>query len=245
MNVDNSLKILRGDSFYVSEFLSLKQPKIGEIAEYGDIQYYNMISTLCATPTDLMVFLEDTVGVAYETCPELVLFAIIIKSMPIETTKIIFGDLDLSRFSISIDETGKTILKNPEGYIISDPMYQYIMTILRKMHGLKKNVKIPGNAAAKKYILLQARRAQERNKRRTNKEDGILLPIICSLVNCNGFKYNYETVFHLTLFQLNASLRSIQKEKEYEHIMHGVYSGTIDCKKISKDELSWILKKNE
>lgn len=245
MNIDNSLKILRGDSFRISEFLSLRQPKLGEIAEYGDIQYYNMVSTLCATPTDLMVFLEDTVGVAYETCPEIVLFAIIIKSMPVETTKIIFGDLDLSKFSISVGEDGKTILKNPDGYVISEPMYQYIMMILRKMHGLKKNVKIPYNAAAKRYNLLQARRAQERNKRRANNNKDILLPIVCSLVNCSGFKYNYETVFNLTLFQLNSSLRSIQKEKEYEHIMHGIYSGTIDCKKISKDELGWILKNNE
>ena len=242
---NDTLRILRGDSIYISDFLSVRQPTLGEIADYGDIAYYSMVSSLCATPTDYMVFLEDNLGIAYETCPEIVLFAIILKSLSVEDTRILFGNIDLSLFTLNCSEDGKMTLRNPNGYVINEPMYQYLMSVLRKAHGLKKNVKIPGNAAAKRYNLMQARRAIDRNKRRKKKNEEILAPVIISMVNSEQFKYNFENVFNLTLYQFNSSLRAIQKVKNYDHILGGIYAGTVDAKKIPQRELTWLLDNKE
>lgn len=240
VGLDNKLSILRGDTIAVSEFLVVRQPTLGEIAEYGDAAYYSMISSLCATPTDYMVFLEDQVGVAYETFPELMLFALIIKSLSVQDTRILLGELDLSTFSIGSEKDGSVVLRNAEGQTINDAMYQFFMRTLRTMHGIQKNVKIPGNAAAKKYNLYQARRAADRQKAKGNEPTDVLTPLICSMVNAEQFKYDYKTVFQLTLFQFNNSIKCVQRVKSYDNIMHGIYAGTVDAKSIPKRELTWL-----
>ena len=50
---------------------------------------------------------------------------------------------------------------------------------------------------------------------------------------------------HLTLsiYQFNESVQQIIKKVDYDNIMHGVYSGTVDVKKISQTDLNWLIHK--
>jgi len=47
----------------------------------------------------------------------------------------------------------------------------------------------------------------------------------------------------MSIYQFNESLHQIVKKVDYEHKMHGLYSGTIDLKGLSQDELNWLVHK--
>ena len=42
-----------GDDYVVNDYITMHQPKIGEIVKYGEKQYYSMVQTLSAIPSDM------------------------------------------------------------------------------------------------------------------------------------------------------------------------------------------------
>ena len=72
------------------------------------------------------------------------------------------------------------------------------------------------------------------------KQKSYLESLIIALVNTEQFKYDYESVLDLTIYQLNASIRQIAKKINYDNVMIGCYTGNVDMKKLSQDELLWL-----
>ena len=75
------------------------------------------------------------------------------------------------------------------------------------------------------------------------KEDSQLESLIIAMVSTEQFKYNFEEVKKLTIYQFNESVRQIIKKVEYDNRMHGIYSGTINAKDLNKDDLNWLTHK--
>ena len=51
INVD-PLKLYFGEPYVVNKYITIFQPTIGDIIEYGEREYYSMIQTLTAIPSD-------------------------------------------------------------------------------------------------------------------------------------------------------------------------------------------------
>ena len=63
------------------------------------------------------------------------------------------------------------------------------------------------------------------------------------MVNTKEFKYDFESVRNLTIFQFNDSVQQIINKVDYDNRMIGVYSGTINAKDLSQDDLNWLIHK--
>ena len=48
----DSLKLYFGEPYKINEYVKIYQPPIGDIIEYGEKEYYSMIQTLTAIPSD-------------------------------------------------------------------------------------------------------------------------------------------------------------------------------------------------
>lgn len=84
-------------------------------------------------------------------------------------------------------------------------------------------------------------RARAKRKRKRPKTDfSQLESLIIAMVNTEQFKYGFGDVKNLTIYQFNESVRQIIHKVDYEHRMHGIYSGTIDPKNLNKKELNWL-----
>ena len=59
-------------------------------------------------------------------------------------------------------------------------------------------------------------------------------------VNNEHFKYNYETVLDLSLYQFNNSVKQILKETELSYMKQGAYVGMFDVSKVDDKDLSLI-----
>lgn len=228
----------------INDFISIVIPTVGEILANEDA-YYGLISVLTAMPIDLMVELDDA-GIDFTTINEYDLFLMLfseIKDSEVDTS-LVFGDLDLSKFEIAVSQqNGSIVLLNKEngGIVIDRAIHGLIADILRKIHHIEKNTRKPANGEAKKFMIKRARDKRRRNKNR--KVDSQLESLIVAMVNTEQYKYDFEGTKELSIYQFNESVRQVIKKVDYDNRMFGVYSGTIDAKELSQDDLNWLIHK--
>ena len=101
MEVD-LLAVISGDDFVVNENITIHQPSLREIKEFGEKRFFNMIYTICAIPSDVKSQLWDN-GIDYMEISDFELFILYTRNMTSEDTKLILGDLDLSAMEIELE----------------------------------------------------------------------------------------------------------------------------------------------
>lgn len=229
---------LYSNSVQICDGIEIKIPSVRKVLEHEN-EYYGMVTLLTAMPIDLMCQLDD-MGIDFAQITEYELFLIMFPVLQQSDTSLIFGDLDLSKFQMAINDTNKVVLYNQEtGMVIDRGVQQRISYVLRRIHGLKKNTKKPGNEEAKEFML---ERARKKMKRRNNQiSDSQLEPLIVSLVCTKEFKYDFESAKDLSIYQFNLCVKQVINIIEYGNRMVGVYTGNIDAKSLQDKDLTWLL----
>ena len=222
----------------VNDKINIYVPTVGEIIECED-DYYSLVSILTAMPIDFMVQLDD-LGIDFTSINEYDLLLILFPELKSKDTSMIFGDLDLSGFELMVNQQNNNIVLRDElnDITIDRSVYSMISNTLRKIHSLERDRRKPANEEAKKFMLERARKKLRRNKNKYH--DSQLESFIISLVNAEQFKYDFEGTRELSIYQFNVSVRQIIKKTDYEHLMFGVYSGSISAKDVKNDELIWL-----
>ena len=225
----------------VTDKITIRIPTVGEVLDRED-DYYGMVSMLTAVPYDYMVQLDD-IGIDFTEISEYDLFLMLFNGVKNLDHGMIFGDTDLSGLEPATHiETGMLVLYDDATGLVIDRVTQTrIADVVRKINHLEKEIHKPGNKEAQEYLIERARKKQKRRKKR--KQDSQLEQLIVALVNIEQFKYTYESVRDLSIYQFNESVRQIQKKVEYDNRMHGIYAGTVDPKTFSQDDLNWLVHK--
>lgn len=155
-------------------------------------------------------------------------------------TELILGDLDLTTFKPAINnKNDELVLYNEkEDFVIDECIYETIVGFIREVHGFKRSHDICGNQITKEYLINKERKLLKRHQDKP--WESVLTNLISALVNCEQFKYNYSTVWDLNLYCFMDAVKRIQKYKNYNQIMQGYYSGGIDRKSISFNEIDWL-----
>lgn len=236
-----TLNLLYQKEYPVNSYINVVIPTVGQIVDDED-SYYSLVTAFTASPVDLMVQLDD-LGVDFTELTDYDLFLLLFNGLKTQDSSMIFRDLDLGKYNITLkQETGELYLLNSEdGTIIDRFVYSQISAVLRKINHIEKNRRTPANEDAKKYMIQRARDKQKRN--RTRKVSSQIESLIIAMVNAPEFKYDFDGVRNLTIYQFNESVRQIIKRVDYNNRMFGVYSGTINAKEISQDDLNWLIHK--
>lgn len=234
-------KLLYASEIPVNDKIHIMIPTVGEVCDHEE-EYYALVSIFTAMPVDFMVQLDDA-GIDFTTINEYELFLLLFQGLKSQDTSMIFGDLNFANFEVAINEAnGNVVLVDREHDIVIDrAIHARIASILRKIHHLEKNHRTPANEEAKKFLLKRARDKMRRRKNRV--EDSQLETLIIAMVNTEQFKYGYEDVRDLSIYQFNESLRQVVKKIDYDNRMYGVYTGTIDPSGLSQDDLNWLTHK--
>ena len=159
---------------------------------------------------------------------------------------IIFGNLDLSDIRMYHDHsTNLDVLYSPSTDIkIDEFVYFNMARTMRQVNLLKYERKKPKGEKNKKYFLEKERRHLknlEVMRKRKEFEQSEFEKLIVALVNNNHFKYDYNSVLTLPIYNFYQSFQQIQHEINFNNVMRGVYAGTIDTNKLQdRSVLSWI-----
>ena len=237
--MENNRSLLKMSSIEITPKLSVRIPTVGEILE-DEKSYYTLINSLTATPFQYMVQLDD-MGIDFTTINDYQLFLLIFPSFAKTDMSILFGNIDFSDIEVKTNtQNDSAILHSEKNDIIIDELvYSEIVKVIRKINGLQRENRKPGNDEAKKFRLELERKKQKRNARKPY--DPYLEKMVVALVNRPEFKYNYEQVEDLSIYQFNKSFEQIKTSINFDNTMIGVYAGTVDVNKLKdKSSLSWI-----
>lgn len=231
--------LYRGE-YPINDSIRVVIPTVGQILDNEDM-YDDIVSALTAMPVDFMVQLDD-MGVDFTTINEFDLFVMLFEELKKMDTGLVFADLDLSEFELYVNnQTKKLVLYSQKSDIeIGRREHSLIASVLRKVNNIEKNRKKPGNDDAKRYMI---ERMRTKMNRRQKNEPSRLDQLIVAMVNTEQFKYDFESVRNITIYQFNECVKQIVNKVNYDNRMFGVYSGTVNIKELSQDELNWLVHK--
>ena len=121
INLDvDELQLYFGDDYVINDYIKITQPLIGEVVDYGEAQYFSMVHTLTAIPSDMKSQLWD-LGLDWTEMDDFELFMMLVQTLTPDKTSILFGDLDFSKLKpFKNNQNGDIVLADKETGIIID-----------------------------------------------------------------------------------------------------------------------------
>ena len=239
MDIDR-LVVLCGDPVEVCDGIILHQPTLRQIKDYGESRFFSTFMTFCSSPWDMPSMLDD-MGINFMEISEWELFRSIAIGLTKEQTELVFGELDFSKFKQMMrteNEKSDIVLYNQEtGQIIDEAMYQAFIPFVRETIGFEHSGKKAGNEYTRRALIEDDRKTRRRNAKKPY--ESILFNGIISLVNTEECKYDYKSIFDLTLYQFTKSFTQVQGKKSACALLQGSMSGFCDTSKIPKMDFQW------
>lgn len=232
----DELALYFGDPYVVNDYITITIPKIGEVVKYGERQYYSMVQTLSAIPSEMKSQLWD-MGLDWTQLTDFQLFMMLVPTLPQEKTSILFGDLNFQAMRPFENKGNDTVfLADPEaGVIIDELAFGKIHSYLCSAHNLTKKVEKAANEFTKKFMIDEDRQKILHNAKQPYKS--FLKPLISSVKCRMGYTLDY--VKNMGLCEFFDDLSRLQIIVSTDALLQGSYSGFCDTSKIPKKNFDW------
>lgn len=266
-NID-LLKIYFGDPYPVSEKITIYQPSINEIKEYGEREFYSMLYMFIGNTTYQRLFLWE-LGIDWNKISDYELFCNMVHMLPVERTKILFGDINFESFSLietgyvpteEIREDGKkptasekrmklfadfeasyTFYSEEQDIEINAALYHRIVDVLREIVQIFPKTEYTIGKTSKELII-----EEEINKRKKaelenkGRPSSILMPLISSCVNHPGFKYKSNELRDIKIYEFMDSVKRLQIYESTRALLIGANSGFADMSKVPREQFDFM-----
>ena len=231
------LKLYFGDPYVINQYVTIYQPTIGDIIEYGEKAYYSMIQTLTAIPSDMKSVLFD-MGLDWTQVTDFQLFLMLSQSLSQKQTEIILGDIDLQRMKpVENLQNGEVILRDSvTGAIIDELAYQTMSAYLCKLHNFTKKVEKAGNKYTKQVLIDEDRQKREYGAKQPYKS--FLMPLVSAIKVRQSYTRDY--IRNMGLYEFFDDVNRSQIIVSTDALLSGAYSGMMDTSKIKKSAFNWM-----
>jgi hypothetical protein len=236
LDVDE-LALYIGDDYIINDNIVIQQPTIRQIAEFGEKNFFSMVHTITAIPSDMKSQLWD-MGLDWTELEDFELFMMLVQTLTPDRTSLLFGDLDFSKLRpFQNQQNGNIVLADKEtGVIIDQMIYLRIVSYLRKAFNITPKVEKAANKMTKKVLIEEDRARIRFNQDKPFKS--YLLPLISSIKVKQGYTKDY--VLNMGYVEFMDDIARAQVIHNADHLLSGVYAGMIDMNKINKAELNWM-----
>lgn len=234
----DTLTLLAGRPIKITNKIMFAQPTLQDVIRFGEREYYQILSNMTAIPSDMKSLLWDA-GIDWMEFSDLELFFAMSSQIPTEKTSMFFPGIDFQKFILIKNENDDLIMYNQFDDIKIDQfVFAKMQDCLCKTHAIKKKVERAGNKYTKMILIEEDRQNREKNKDKEFKSN--LYGLISGMVNYAGFKYDYQTVWNLTMYQFMDAVQRARLIDSTNHLLNGVYAGTVDSKKIKNEKFNWM-----
>lgn len=247
-NVDfDFLRLYFGEDYQVNEHIVIHQPTIQTIIDMGEKEFYSAIAPFTTNPSAFKVQLWD-LGYDWNKITDFELFALLIKTVSIDKTKILFDDIDFSSFELFAkeNENGEPIpvlYSAKMGFEIDTEIYLKIRKYLCFMFNVKlENMFVTGKTL--KEEIVEKERADNAKKLAESKGSN-LLQMISFAVNHPGFKYKKNELRDVGYVEFIDSIKRLQIYESTRALTQGSYSGFCDTSKIPQEQFNFMRSADE
>jgi len=236
----DELKAYFGEPFHLNSKITLYSPTVGDIIEFGEKRYYSVVHALTCIPSDMKSQLYDS-GIDYEKISDFELFCMLSRSLTKDDTKLLLGDLDLSKFELCVNtQNGLKVLYDREHDIkIDEIIYYKIVGYFRKLHNIKPKVEKAKNKTTKRILIQLDRERIEKQKKEKN-ITSTLKPLVSAMMRYPGFKYKSSELKECTLYEFMDTVAGANIYVSATSLLKGIYGGMVDSSKIDKKQLDWM-----
>lgn len=236
----DKLKLYFGDDIRINEKITLSQPTIGDIVEFGEKHFYYVLSVLTCIPSDMKSELWDINKTDWQKVEDFELFIMLTRNLKSEDTKLFLGDLDLSKMIPVMNNLSNQICLYDEesGIVIDSAIYLQIVTYIREMFNINPKVEKAKNKRTFNVLIEDDRFRKSLNK--DKKYTSTLLPLISSMLNSPGFKYKKNELRNVGIVEFMDSVQRISTIVSTTALLQGMYSGMVDTSKIPKEQFNWL-----
>ena len=239
----DELQMYYGMDYKVNDHITIMQPTMGQIIEFGEKKIYSSIMPFVSNPTTYRLQLWD-MGIDWNKISDFELFVMLVQGLKKDDTTLIFGDFDFGELKPYVDTSNNNalVLSNIDGSIVIDEeTYMHIREYIRLMFDQHPKAEKAKGKFTKESIIEEERinllNAQKQNK----KEKSIYLPLISAMLNHPGFKYKKHELKDVGIVEFMDSVKRLQLYESTRALMSGMYSGFCDVSKMDLNkELNWL-----
>lgn len=233
----DELLLYFGDDYVINDQITISQPTVGSIIEYGESAYFSVVHTISAIPSDMKSQLWD-MGIDWNEIEDFELFMMLSQTLTPDRTEILFGDLDFSKLRpYRNPQNDEIVLADKEtGVIVDKLIYTKIVNYIRKLHHITPKVEKTKSKTVKKWLI-----EEDKNKIKNSQNKpfrSYLLPIVSSVKVKQGYTKDY--VRNMGFYELMDEVERLNVINNADHLLHGMYSGMINTKGIKKEDLNWM-----
>ena len=234
----DEIRSLTGNPFDIGAGITIHQPKIEEIAMFGEDEYLRAVTAFTSEPFDMPYYL-DQMGIDFEKIQPFELFYLLTKPLTVNTTRLLFGDLDFTKF-ILVERDGELVMMNNDGIVIDSILRERLADNVRRIHCLPKNIlKSCENKTTHDLMIYQQKKeiSRAQRKRELFGEHSAYGALISSLVS---EWHDYNKVLSLKVGQFFDSIMRMGYKRQADNLCRGIYSGSVSLKDINKKDLDWM-----
>lgn len=239
----DELQMYYGMDYKINDQITIKQPNIGEIIEFGEKKVYASIMPFVGNPTSYRLQLWD-MGVDWNKISDFELFMMLVQGLKKEDTSLIFGDLDFSQLKpyTNTNDNSLVLANETLTFIIDEYTYMHIREYIRMLFQQYPKVE-KAKGKSTKLSIIDEERMKIFNDQKNNKNSNrsMYLPLISALVNHPGFKYKKNELKECGIYEFMDSVKRLQLYESTRALMSGMYSGMLDTSKMDlSKELNWL-----
>ena len=261
------LKLYFGDPYHITDKITVTQPTIQEIIDYGETDFFSMIYCFIGNTTYRKLTLWQS-GIDWNRISDYELFCNLVHMLSVDQTRIIFGDLDFQKFDLykledvelpqdppdkklTATEKRNKLFKEFElqhffynkdqDVNITADEYRKIASVLRAMvHMYPKTEYTVGKTSKELIIQEELNKIARAEHDKSDDQNSVLLPLVSFCVNHPGFKYKTSELRDVRINEFMDSVRRLQVYESTHALFSGMYSGFCDTSKISKKEFDFM-----
>ena len=230
--------------YKINDNIYIHIPTLNEIrgdSEEDELNYNKSIIDFITTSTDYIVELYDC-GINFEDLEDDYSFFIykhIISEDSVfpSDCHLVFDSICKSDFRIVESNGDYYVVDNINNIVIDRKIFNDISEIICKSLFIEKKHRKFANERSRKYAVEREKKVRERNKNK-HKTSSNLDEVILFAVNNSNFKYDFNNVMNLTIYDFYASIKQIQRNESVEHLMLGGYTGNLKLTEFSHNDLS-------
>lgn len=264
--------LMSGEDYQLTKSITLHHPTIKEVLSISkslspDEEYYFYIQILLSDPYSNMVMLDD-MGINYLEVTPYDVFVLqwdnCIKNYNDNQT--FFDSNNISPFQGIINalqffmketydfekglcDDGSICFydKNTATPIISQEIFEYIYEWVKSINNIDYSNRIkPADENARRILIEDMRdeikKAKKRKKKKNDENSDYLGNIMSAVCFCGNSAITPFNINDCKIYWLNEALAISNRKSHSDHILDGIYHGTISSNDVNKKELDWINK---
>lgn len=232
--------------YNLTDKITIHQPTIGGILEYGERDFFTMLNAFIGNPTMYRLPLWK-MGIDWNKVNDFELFATLVSKETVDRTSILFGDIDFTtfqRYQVNLpdqkeDDPKEIIFYSKDQDVeITEDTYNKMALYLRTMFNIFPKVERAKGRATKESIIWEDE--ENLKLRKDDNSSSILLPLVSGCLNHPGFKYKKHELIEVGIYEFMDSVQRLQVYENTTALLKGMYSGMIDTKGIKKEEFDFM-----